>query len=361
MLVVIPTYKRLNTLPWVIKSLLNCTIPKLEEKPRLAIVNNFPSNVAELDHLINKIRVDYKNSEKWEWIKIDRKESLNPIDNWYNAIFELASDNEIVFLHGDDDLFLKDSIEKRYEVFNHQDYNLLLSKAFGGFTFFEDNNAHIVGDHTSLGLDESISEITFSNFKNFAPVFIGNNTYKNNLNFRDIYNEAQKLLLNKQGWIPYNMRTLMMPYYLPLMYLQNNLSVGGLNKICVIRGTSLKDKLNAPFGVPGWNSGFLGLLAYDLLNNEPFRKIASLEHNRKEQLRMAKSWYLTFFMDKRIPKELRITALKNISIDVSFKDLKTSFLMLIKELFGLSNLKIRYDKLRKKNLVNLNEFIQQNI
>ena len=331
MLVVIPTYKRIESLKWVLLSLLQAEIPKTKYDCCICLLNNYPPARQEIEELVCEIKASVDNSKLWIWKLVHREKTIPAIENWYSGIDEIAKDGEIVFLHGDDDLFLPWSLTSRCNAILDQDADLLLSKSIHGLVFLPDKKSiYIRGNFIdSRNENRKSTHLTWKEIASWGPAFIGNHCYRNTKKYRDA------LSLCYQGcddlsWLDWNTRTLMIPYYLPfaIKFIEGKLAC--LNASCVIRGSSLKEKLNSPFGVPGWNSGFLGLTAYLILNNKDLSANIDLNETRIGLSEFASSWYFTFFIDNRIAKDKLQKTLdkaieKNFSFSWSAKSLVSNF------------------------------------
>lgn len=354
MLVIIPTYKRLDSLYWVLYSLMNCDLPAIDKTPRLAIVNNFPPYARECEKVVENIKTIHQNSKQWEWILINRIESLLPINNWYSAINDLAIENEIVFLHGDDDLFIKSSIKNRYDAIINSDADILVSEYYGGLTFIREKC------HLSSALQNSNSQFPISDSKTnwYSSPFISAVVLKKG----DIF-LASLALTNKwiedQNWAPYAYTSLMIPFYLPLAskYLGGKIIYS--KRQFVLRGTSLSDRINSPYGVPSWNSGFIDIFKYGILNNCALSNIIELAKYRRSTLEFINDWYLTFYLDKRIPSDLRRLTLKNIPFKMNYWQILKGIKKILAFKFRLTALSIRLDILFNKKVSMIEDLLNE--
>ena len=313
MLVVIPSYQRISSLKWVLSSLMQAKLPECPERFLICIANNAPSTQSQLHQLLDEFRSHYPESP-WQWHVLDRDKTLYPIDNWYSAIQDVAEEGEVVFLHGDDDLFLPWACIDRYQAITATNADMLMTESVHRI-FFLQNDSSVSYSGTLPQKKKGISPefIEWAYIAGWGPAFIGNHCYR----YTDTFRQALALSFtwcHQQDWLDWNTRTLMLPYYLPfaVKFLAGELY--GLRQTCVIRGGGIEEILNAPFGVSGWNSGFLVLCAYGVLGNHDLEQYVELNHARIGLADMASKWYATFFFDRRIPSQMRKETLRKIHL-----------------------------------------------
>jgi hypothetical protein len=243
----------------------------------------------------------------WEWLVIDRERTLDPIENWYSAIGAVARENEVVFLHGDDDLFTPWGLIERYERLTASESDMLLSRSSYGLIFLaqRDDLVHLPEDAVPVWKpDPAVEQLELAELTDWGPAFLGNHTYRYSSGFRNALRKGFEWC-NDQDWLDRNTRTLMLPYYLPFAIKLVGGSVIGYDQVCVIRGCGIEERLVSPFGVAGWNPGFLALCAYGVLNNSELCNNSELNRARREMLEMTISWFFTFYVDRRIPSRMR--------------------------------------------------------
>lgn len=322
MLVVIPTYKRINTLNWVVKSIDQALkkYPISNTRIRIYFVNNHPPSTEIINNFVDNINLEYSKLNLCEWKVIHRQKTLNPVLSWYSAIQELSEPDEIVFLHGDDDLLMPRGFISRIKAIDNFGADLLLSHSAHGLLFLSDGenclDGNILNEIEKKGIQK---EITLDQIDSWGPAFIGNHSYR----YTEKFKEALSLSFswcNQQDWLDENTRTLMLPYYLPFALKTIDGKLIGINETCVIRGNDLKEVINARFGVPGWNPGFLVWCAYDVLYSQRIPKTYIAKKNLQE---IASKWFLTFFFDKRIPLIILFNTIQKIGLPDNFWRLKT--------------------------------------
>lgn len=132
MLIVIPTYRRLDCLRWTLLSLMQAKLPPIRnERFLICIANNHPGSQDQTHAVVNEIRTQFAHLP-WDWQFLNREHTLPPIDNWYSAIQDIAEKDEVVFLQGDDDLFTYWSIADRYVECVQSGADLLLTRSLYG-------------------------------------------------------------------------------------------------------------------------------------------------------------------------------------------------------------------------------------
>ena len=132
MIVLIPSYKRTDILPLVIRSVVSCDITDIDERIVLLVVNNYFPNKEIIDTIIE----DCEFPEEITCKVIHRKEAKIPIESWFSAIFTVAQDNEVVCLLGDDDLLMPWGLKNRYRQITESNADMLLTDYYDHIFFF---------------------------------------------------------------------------------------------------------------------------------------------------------------------------------------------------------------------------------
>lgn len=312
MLFVIPTFNRMEKLRWTLLSLLQ-PLPA-GTGIRICIANNSPETAAQVEKVVRDLKTGEAAQKTGEWIILHRRPALEPVKNWYSAIADHAEKDETVFLHSDDDLLFPRGVSARHEAITGCKADMLLSKTVNDFLMFLPGDRHVYappfGDEANTDL--SPAEIRWSDIHGWGPALISNHVYRNTERFRRALDLTFKWC-HEQDWLDWNMRTLMLPYYLPFAVKQLGGRLFGLDKTCVFRGIGLEEILKAQFGV-GWNPGFLSLCAYGVLSNRDMGPRKDLAGARHLLQLMASEWFLTFFFDKRISAPARKETFKRLGL-----------------------------------------------
>lgn len=347
--VFIPTYKRLNSLKWVLYSLIKTKSPLNNLEKVCFIVNNYPTNANNVSKIIKNLEGMDVNG--WKFTIINRETTLPPIDSWYNAIKEYSNYGDIVFLNGDDDLFLFDSISGRVNAILNEGADLLLTKHIGGLTFLNDASSLIPPNEFKIHSNNyNCSKITLSDEK-WSAIFMSNNTYYYSNKLEDALSKCYKWC-DEQKWLPHELRTLMFPFYIPIALIIENGTVIFQDNIYVVRGSNLEERIKSKWSVPGWNSGFIQLLVNGILNNSELNHIKELVYDRKVCNDFSAQWYYTFFLDSRITREMREKTFLQIGKpDMNFKMHLQALKFILKDYIirrtRLSKLKYVFLKKRK--------------
>lgn len=354
--VFIPTYKRLNTLKAVMYSLFKTYIPNEQYQYECYIVNNYTGNYNEVEQLV----AEFDSLDTiWTFKSIQREITLPPIENWYSAISEYTKDGEIAFLQGDDDLFLPESIRYRVNCIINNNADLLLTKHIGGVVFYDNTPKVSVTNFEIREQNEQIKDVIFENL--WSAIFIGNNTYKMSAKLREAFELAMKWC-NEQTWLTFDQRTLMYPIYIPIALNLMNAKVIDSNQEAVIRSMNIDECRRALWNVPGWNSGFLHLAFYGVLNNADLKNNKTLETTRISANDFAASWYWTFFFDPRISKQIRVETFKRIGKPkFNNKTFINSIIFITKGILSKYNIIRKLKTLIKppKNLIHPTVFIER--
>jgi hypothetical protein len=327
--VFIPTYKRLNSLQAVLYSLIKTYSPNVEYRYICYVVNNYPENGGFVDEIVKKLNT---LTDVWMIETIHREKTISPVQNWYGAISEYSVDGDIVFLQGDDDLFLPESIRYRVKTILNEDADLLLTKHVGGVVFYDNSSDLSYDDFKISRKTEKLENVYLDRI--WSAIFIGNNTYKMSSLLREAFVNAMNWC-DEQAWLSYDQRTLMYPIYIPIALNRLNGKVIDSNQDSVIRGMNIDECRRALWNFPGWNSGFLHLAFLGVLKNEELAELRVLDNVRESTNNYAALWYWTFFFDPRISKSVRKETFKRIGKPTfTFKSLINSMVFFTKGLFS---------------------------
>jgi hypothetical protein len=358
MLVVLPTYKRIDLLPFVIESILNSEIEGIAEKLRLVVTNNYFPLKEQIEDIVLQFKSNLSINSKWEISLLHHDPSIPAVDNWYGIILNFADDNEVVLLHGDDDVLHKSFLQKRYNLIKESGADLLLTKVYSGATYINKTQVHLFPDYfkTNINSSGNWELLNEKNYNNYGNVFIGSHTYC-------FTHSLKKIILNvfqwtkEQNFIDYDTRNIMFPYYLLLSCFRSNLKVCGGDFIGCIRGTSLSEKINSNFNASyGWNSAYVSLVMLDLL----YRTDYDFAETKNTITKDIRKWYFTMFLDNRVNRMILNSLLTGKKIELTFYDLYFNFKVIFQQIFGLKALKIRFDIYTNKNIYGIKILINKN-
>lgn len=347
MLVVVPTYKRLDCLRLSLLSVFNNELPS-HEPCRLVLSNNYPPHRQDVEEIVSTLS-GHPNFRKWEIIFNHQLQTVPAVDNWYQTILDFAKEGEMVVLHGDDDLLTPWSLADRQSLADKHQADFLLTGVCSGLTFVSSTSIHYRGGWPRRNRNEQGVVLSFATFEDFGNVFIGSHTYRNTVHFRAAIEKA-RAWTETQTWVDYHTRNLMFPYYLLLAIQLTPAKVIGSHWHGCIRGTSLEEKVNAPFNNSyGWNSGVLLMLMMELVNHQelkdkPIAKTRAILENE------AANWYLTLFLDKRLSLLFRNELLTRVSLRIKARNYWFGAKVILRQYLGLKALSVRWDVSRGKNI-----------
>jgi len=340
MLVVVPSYKRLPLLRWSLASVIRAgrdlTGPK-----RLLIVANHPPLNDEARRVLDKVLKEEDGSGSWETIFLGREQSIDPVDSWYGAIMEYARQGEVVFLHGDDDLLMPGGLASRQAALDAVDAPVLVSRHRGPLVFRGDEEC-FPPDLSPPGPAPPATALGFGDgMLGYAP-FIGNLAYRFNGEFRRLF-EICSQDCDAQTWLPRKERTLMLPYYLPMVALREGMQVAGLDHPCVIRGNGYEELVGHPYQCASWNNGFLYGATLDFLSTGACGACPGLDGDRALYRELTARTYFSVLADKRIPATMKrewITRTKP-RVKALCKDRYRGMLPVLGEWTGLTKVRLR--------------------
>jgi Glycosyl transferase family 2 len=263
MLIVIPSYKRTDILSTVLRSVFGSEVSCIAERKEVIVVNNhFPSR-----ELVEDIVGQFCGNTNFQCRAIHRDKVLAPIDSWFSAINEAALEDEVVCLLGDDDLMLPWGLQDRHrEIVRHQ-ADMLLSDFADRIYFFEKGGSYWMPNRFPM---ESMQEKIACKW-DFLPAqhpeasFISNHCYRNTAAFRRGLDLALKWC-DSQTWLERDVRTAMLPFYLPYAITIAGGRVASLKSKCVVRGAVAEEAIKSTYA-DGGNVAFYGLCVYDVFSN----------------------------------------------------------------------------------------------
>lgn len=302
MLVVVPSHKRLPLLRWSILSVLRAGAGIAGEK-RLLVVGNHPPSNAETRVLMDRWCAEEPAAEGWEVRFIGRQVAMDPVDSWYGAITEHAREDEVVFLHGDDDVVMPGGLKARIEAMESSGAPILVSRHLGPLIFRGEEECYPPA-LPRPDLPVPPLELKLGHpFLGYSP-FIGNLAYRFGPEFRSILEMCSEEC-DRQTWLPRKERTLMLPYYLPLVALREGKKVAGLDHPCVIRGNGYEEIVGNPFQGANWNNGFLYGITLDFLSTGACAACDELEGDRALYRQLTTQCFFSVCADRRIPADLK--------------------------------------------------------
>ena len=108
--VCLPTFRRAGALVWSLGSVLAQRLEglSLDAPPRLVVLNN-DRDREPVDRAVARALSEV-GARGWELRVVHRDPPMDPALNWYGGIREHAPEGAVTFLHGDDDLVVRDGL-----------------------------------------------------------------------------------------------------------------------------------------------------------------------------------------------------------------------------------------------------------
>jgi hypothetical protein len=310
MLVVIPTFKRLDQLRWSIRSVLRADLP-VAEAPRLLVVGNHPESKCAVNLIVDQAIKEEATSRSWDIKVVHRSKTLPAVENWFSAILEHANFDEITFLHGDDDIMLPWGLKIRVEALKASSADIVLTTFVSGVVF--SGSEHCYPPPLDVGQNDShFEELSFSSPLLGNAPFIGNHAYR----CGDCFKMAVKALWDfcgRQSWLSLENSLLMSTLYLPIIILYLGGRVMGSRTRCVVRGLDDAELFSAPHGCSNWNNGFMHGAVVDFLSHPPFMELPGLDSLRRQLAHLAAVGYVSVVFDRRISTPEKIAWIRRMS------------------------------------------------
>lgn len=348
MLVVLPSFRRLETLAWSLHSVLRAGLPG-NEPARLCVVSNYPPSHAAVEELAAQAVQQHDAGRRWELSVLKRPQTLPPVENWYSAIRTQARPNETVFLHGDDDIMMPWGLEKRCQALARSGASILLSHAAGDVIYDRRGRCHPSG--VSFAVSGRFKMLDWSSVELGNAPFLGNSCYRLDERFL----AALKLAFEwceKMDWLDVDTRTAMLPYYLPMAALEQGTPVAALDAGCVMRGCSMEELISAPYACRGWNEGLLCAVALLQLSSPPLEAHPELARERAVYARSALAKYAGMLCDGRVDARSRDETLRRLGPRLrGHRTLRwLGGLAVAKEHLGLRRLTVRLRVARRRRM-----------
>lgn len=317
MLLVIPTFRRIDRLHWTLQSLLHNQKPDSTASFRVVIANNYPPLSGEVENLIRDVRSKYEGFDFWEWIIVHREKTVDAAKNCLSAIQDYAEPDEAIIVQGDDDLFMPWSIKDRVDAIEKESADILLTKSNYSLWYLDEQGRIYFSEKLAAHSKSAFcEELGWADINEWGAVFLGNNCYR----YTEKFQKGLDLTFqwfDRQHWLDFNTSSHMWPFYLPYAVKLFAGSVKGLNQHCVIRGNLLEERAKDKFEV-SFNTGLLSLCALGVLQNEDLGKIKELDETRRLMGEYIFEWIFPLFLDRRVSRTIRKDTLKHIPLPLKY-------------------------------------------
>lgn len=275
MLVIVPTYKKMNCIDLSILSILHSRKPQDKYPCRIAVINNYPPHKEQVEEIVAQVKKDY-SLQGWSIDIIYRTETIPAADNWYSAVLESSYPDEVVLFAGDNDIYLPNGIIDRYNAILESDSDMLISMSSNSLYYFESGEYVYFPKSELNGLYKEKEQKTewvpvdYQDVYKYGTSFIGSLCYRNTDKLKEAIKLAFSWAVDQEDIIASHIR-IMIPSYLPLAMLFVNGKVTAINKTCVLRGTDIDEFLKKPCGGSLWDTAILIACLYKVLNNSDLK------------------------------------------------------------------------------------------
>ncbi len=314
MLIVVPSYKRTDILPLVLKSIFRSDVSNIAERKQVLVVNNYPAN----RDIVNGIVRQFSEENYFACSAIHREVTITAIDSWFSAIAEHAQEDEVIFLLGDDDLMLPWGLRERYREIVNQNADMLLSDFADRIYFFEAGQKYWMPGLLPAEVDQDKVSTQWDFWPAAHPEasFMSNHCYRNTKRFRRGL-ELAFAWSDSQSWLKREARTGMLPFYLPYAITIAGGKVASLKSKCVIRGAVADEAITSNYA-DGGNIAFYNLCAYDVLENRALllyeERLADVSAHFKPEII---SGFLTMVLDRNISLKIVMMTFRHARLRLS--------------------------------------------
>lgn len=350
MLILIPSYKRTEILPLVLKSVFQSDVSGIDERKDVLVVNNYPPNRDTVDLIVR----ESVPQNGFTCRAIHREVTIPAVDNWFSAVAECAAEGEAVFLLGDDDLMLPWGIRDRHREVMRHDADMLISDFSDRIFFFDRGQKYwLCGSIPAEEQQEkSARQWEFFPARHPEASFMSNHCYRNTAAFRKGL-ELAFVWCDTQSWLERPVRTSMLPFYLPYAVAVCGGRIYSLQSKCVLRGAVAEEAMKMSYS-DGGNTSFYHLCAYSIFANRALpqyqERLAAVCVRFKPGIF---SGFLTILVDKNVPLRDLVTTFRHSGLRLgelaSASVLASAGAVLVK-LAGLRGVKLRL-RARSKSLL----------
>jgi hypothetical protein len=326
MVVLLPSYKRTDILPLVIRSVVACDITDIDERIVLLVVNNYFPN----KEIVNSIIKDCEFPKEIKCKVIHRKEAKVPIESWFSAIFTVAQEDEVVCLLGDDDILMPWGLKNRYRQITESNADMLLTDYYDHIFFFDKGKQYRLDGDLSNFSSQEIVPVDWEYMPKEHPnaSFMSNHCYRNTKHFRLGY-ETTMTWSRAQSWAPLEIASGNCPFYMAYAIKSVGGSVMAANEKNVLRGSVVEEALIQDYA-DGGNSAFYALLIYNTFNNSELHEDLSVFDD------LRRIYKRSFF-----GSALTILANENITFSVLYKTMKSSNISFLQIFLSFSWMSLR--------------------
>lgn len=291
--VCLPTYRRAGALVWSLGSVLAQRLDGLglDAPPRLVVLNN-DRDRGPVERAV-EAAVRELGARGWELRVVHRDPPMDPALNWYGGMREHAHPGGAVFLHGDDDLIVRDGLRARVAALASSGADVLVSRPVERHLAFEGADAARAwvdgAGPLEAAADVAPSPVAMGELHRYGFAFIGNVAYRNTPGLWAAYDAVVARL--RRLPVGGAQQLAMLPYFLTVEACRRG-AAAALDARCELRGHNIDEIVGVRFGHSNWQPGVLYAITVSLLEGGDFGgpgEVATmLRQNRVELAR----WYL---------------------------------------------------------------------
>jgi hypothetical protein len=358
MIVLIPSYRRTDILPWVLQSVTRSDTAGIQERILILIVNNYPPNRAVVDQIV----AHYTFAEPFQCQVVHRERTLAAVDSWFLALAATAMEDEVVVLLGDDDLLLPWGLTSRHRAIVAAQADMLLSDFIQRIYFFRQGTRCWFAGQLPDKPRCNSPAVPWDYLPAPHPEasFISNHCYRYTAAFRRGLELARKWC-DAQEWVPVEFGTANLPFYLAYALRASGARVFALRQTCVFRGSVAEEAMFQDYS-DGGNTAFFSLCIYNTFSNPQL-------HDDLSQFGALRSRYknafvqnaLSILLNRKISKPVLWETMTRSMVTVSdffARKALLNVLGFLKQIPGLRGFRLRR-KLADPGLMTTKEFLER--
>lgn len=271
MIILVPSYNRTNLLRFVISSILNSRIPQcLNERILILVVNNNPDSISIVDKIIDTIPL----KPPFQLKVVHRSITMVAVESWFTALFDIACENEIVSIIGDDDFLIPSSISNIYLSFKDNSVDMLCTDYIQRVYFSDDVSQFVfLGDysHDISAPYPILRPFNFIPDDVFPASFISSHSYRNNSILRDAYCKAIEWCKSQEYWAGWKFSSGLLPVWMSYAISYVGGKVSKLDSFNILRGCLISDVQKGLYS-DGGSSSLYSMLYIDMLSKNSLHR-----------------------------------------------------------------------------------------
>lgn len=301
--VFIPTYRRPESLPWTLASVLLQRFDGFDAGRLSIVVLNNDLDRAPVERAVQRA-IDAVGRGRWEIQIVHRDPPMEPVRSWFGGIRELGAPGDAVFLIGDDDIVLPDALVARCRILEESGADILMNPPYRGTLWFEEGDrAYLAEDAPPLTRCRA-GAWSIVGPTELAPklsAFLGDQTFRLTEGFWDAFDRSMAIMnaVPVQG----NQQLANVPYLLPIVASIHG-RVAACDVVACIRGMRVRDAVGARFAMTHWQPGLLYAITLEWLERGELGSRADLEPYRAETRSEFARWFVPTLSDPKARRDL---------------------------------------------------------